>query len=42
LHTLFKERRAAAGVGSSAAPDEVAWIVVARVLMNLDEFITRE
>ena len=25
-----------------AATDEVAWIVVARVLMNLDEFITRE
>jgi hypothetical protein len=42
LHTLFDERRAAAQEADAAATDEVAWIVVARVLMNLDEFITRE
>lgn len=42
LHTLFEERQADASVGDATAPDEVAWILVARVLMNLDEFITRE
>jgi hypothetical protein len=42
LRTLLDDRRAAATVVDSAQPDEVAWVVVARVLMNLDEFITRE
>jgi hypothetical protein len=42
LHTLFDERRSAAQEADAAATDEVAWIIVARVLMNLDEFITRE
>jgi hypothetical protein len=42
LHTLFDERHTAAKKADAAIPDEVAWIAVARVLMNLDEFITRE
>jgi hypothetical protein len=27
---------------SPDAPDRAAWVMVARVLLNLDEFITRE
>jgi hypothetical protein len=42
LHELWKQRRAAAQAANAETADATAWIVVARVLMNLDEFITRE
>jgi hypothetical protein len=42
LRALFDDQLAAAAVVNAEAPEEAAWIVLARVLMNLDEFITRE
>jgi hypothetical protein len=42
LRKLFDAQRAAAEARGVESPDEAAWIIVARVLMNLDEFITRE
>lgn len=47
IRTLFKNQladpTATADAATNESPaDEAAWIIVARVLMNLDEFITRE
>ena len=42
LRALFDSQRTAAEAKGVESPDEAAWIIVARVLMNLDEFITRE
>ena len=42
LRSLLQEQLAASAGTDAAAADEAAWIIVARVLMNLDEFITRE
>jgi hypothetical protein len=39
IHLLREERSAG---GSNGAPPEVGWLAVARVLLNLDETITRE
>ena len=36
------EERAAIAEGKTASAQQAAWILVARVLLNLDEFITRE
>jgi len=38
----LQARPAEAKAVSPAAPDRAAWVMVARVLLNLDEFITRE
>ena len=39
LWRLLRDERKAAG---AAAPPEAGWIAVARVLLNLDETLTRE
>ncbi len=44
LEALLAEERAAAGAPSGGSPsqDQSAWTTVSRVLLNLDEFMTRE
>lgn len=42
LRALFDDQLAAAEAATADHPEEAAWTVLARVLMNLDEFITRE
>ena len=42
LRTLLQEQLAVPKGTDAAEADEAAWTIIARVLMNLDEFITRE
>jgi hypothetical protein len=45
LQTFLRDQRrkfASSMAGSEAKAVQYAWVAVARVLMNLDEFITRE
>ena len=45
LQTFFRDQKrkfTSSIAGSEAKTQQYAWVAVARVLMNLDEFITRE
>jgi hypothetical protein len=39
---LTRQRQGNGEPGASAPGEEAAWLSIARVLLNLDEFITRE